>query len=384
MNLRRILAVAHKEWREVLRDRLFFTLAFLVSPALMLIFGYGLSLDVERVPFVVVDQAQSALSREYAYGFIGSRYFAFKGYAASERELAPLLKDNKVRAAIVIPPGFQKALRSARAAHVQTLVDGTIPSRAQTTKGYVAAINAHFSAELLARHLSQTRGLTLDDARSRTQAVSLEVRYLYNQSAKSIWSLAPKLIMLVMIFVPPLLTAVGVVRERETGSIYNIYASTVSRGEFLLGKLAPYVGIAVVNVVVLWLIATQHYGAPFKGNAWFFFLASVLFVMCTTGIGLLVSLLVRTQLAAIVVTVVATMIPALDYSGFLMPVDSLGAEGGLEARLLPAMYYTNIVVGSFLKGVGIEVLWPDLLALAAYTAALFCAGFLLFRKRPRA
>lgn len=384
MNLRRILAVAQKEWREVLRDRLFFTLAFLVSPALMLIFGYGLSLDVERVPFVIVDQDQSVLSREYAYGFIGSRYFAFKGYAASERELAPLLMDNKVRAAIVIPPGFQKALRSARPAHVQTLVDGTIPSRAQTTKGYVAAINAHFSAEMLAQHLSQTRGLTLDDARSRTQAVSLEVRYLYNQSAKSIWSLAPKLIMLVMIFVPPLLTAVGVVRERETGSIYNIYASTVSRGEFLLGKLAPYVGIAVVNVVVLWLIATQHYGAPFKGDARFFFLASVLFVMCTTGIGLLVSLLVRTQLAAIVVTVVATMIPALDYSGFLMPVDSLGAEGGLEARLLPAMYYTNIVVGSFLKGVGVEVLWPDLLALAAYTAALFCAGYLLFRKRPRA
>lgn len=217
MNLRRILAVAHKEWREVLRDRLFFTLAFLVSPALMLIFGYGLSLDVERVPFVVVDQDRSTLSREYAYGFIGSRYFAFKGYAASERELAPLLMDNKVRAAIVIPPGFQTALRSARAAHVQTLVDGTIPSRAQTTKGYVAAINAHFSAELLAQHLSQARGLTLDEARSRTQAVSLEVRYLYNQSAKSIWSLAPKLIMLVMIFVPPLLTAVGVVRERETG-----------------------------------------------------------------------------------------------------------------------------------------------------------------------
>lgn len=383
MNLRRTLAVAHKEWREVLRDRLFFTLAFLVSPALMLIFGYGLSLDVERVPFVIVDQDQSALSREYAHGFIGSRYFAFKGYAASERELARLLKDNAVRAAIVIPPGFQKALRSARAAHVQTLVDGTIPSRAQTTKGYVAAINGHFSAELLAQHLSQTRGLTLDDARSRTQAVRLEVRYLYNQSAKSIWSLAPKLIMLVMIFVPPLLTAVGVVRERETGSIYNIYASTVSRGEFLLGKLAPYVGISVVNVVVLWLIATQHYGAPFKGDAGFFFLASVLFVMCTTGIGLLVSLLVRTQLAAIVVTVVATMIPALDYSGFLMPVDSLGAEGGLEARLLPAMYYTNIVVGSFLKGVGIEVLWRDLLVLAVYTVALFSVGYLLFSKQPR-
>jgi len=384
MKMRRVLAVAYKEWREIVRDRLFFALAFVVSPALMLIFGYGLSLDVERVPLAIVDQDRSALSRGYAYAFIGSRYFDFKGYAASDRELEPLLEDNTIRAAIIIPPGFHRALRAGRAAQVQTIVDGTIPSRAQTTKGYVAAINGHFSTEMLAQHLSRVRGLSVDDARARTQAVRLEVRYLYNQSAKSIWSLAPKLIMLVMIFVPPLLTAVGIVREKETGSNYNIYASTVSRGEFLLGKLAPCVAVAIGNVLVLWLIATLHYGAPFKGNALFFFLASVLFVICTTGIGLLVSLLVRNQLAAVVVTLVATMIPALDYSGFLMPVEAMGAEGSLEARLLPAMYYTNIVVGSFLKGVGLEVLWVDLLVLAGYTVALFVAGYLLFSKRPRA
>ncbi len=383
MNGRRVIAVAHKEWREILRDRMFFTLAFVVPAALMLIFGYGLSLDVENVPFAVVDYDRTPLSRDYAYGFIGSRYFDFKGYAANERELDPLLKDNRIRAAIVIPPHFQRNLRAGRAAHVQTLIDGTIPSRAQTTKGYVAAINGNFSMELLAQHVSRLRGLPLDQARERVQPLRLEVRYLYNQSVKSVWSLAPKLIMLVMIFVPPLLTAVSIVREKESGSIYNIYASTVSRGEFLLGKLAPYVAISIVNVAVLWFLATQVFGAPFKGDPLFFFLASVLFVICTTGIGLLVSLMVRTQLAATVVTVILTMVPALEYSGFLMPVESLAGEGEIEARLLPAMYYTNIVVGSFLKGSGLEQLWPDLLVLAVYAVALFALGYVLFSKRPK-
>jgi ABC-2 type transport system permease protein/ribosome-dependent ATPase len=382
MNWRRVITVAHKEWREILRDRLFFALAFVVPAALMLIFGYGLSLDVENVPVAIVDYDKTPLSRDYAYRFISSRYFDFKGYATNERELDPLLKDNKLRAAIVIPPHFQRNVWAGRAAHVQTLIDGTIPSRAQTTKGYVAAINGDFSTELLAQYVSRLRGLPLDQARERVQPVRLEVRYLYNQSVKSIWSLAPKLIMMVMIFVPPLLTAVGVVREKESGSIYNIYASTVSRGEFLLGKLAPYVAISIVNVAVLWLLATQVFGAPFKGDPLFFFLASVAFVICTTGIGLLVSLMVRTQLAATVVTAILTMVPALEYSGFLMPVESLTGEGEIEARLLPAMYYTNIVVGSFLKGVGLELLWPDLLALAGFSIALFALGYVLFNKRP--
>jgi len=383
MNWRRVIAVAHKEWREILRDRMFFTLAFVVPAALMLIFGYGMSFDVENVPFAVVDYDRTPLSRDYAYRFIGSRYFDFKGYAANERELDPLLKDSRIRAAIVIPPNFQRNLLAGRAAHVQTLIDGTIPSRAQTTKGYVAAINGNFSMELLAQHVSQLRGLPLDQARQRVQPLRLEVRYLYNQSVKSVWSLAPMLIMLVMIFVPPLLTAVGIVREKESGSIYNIYASTVSRGEFLLGKLAPYVAISVVNVVVLWIVATQIFGAPFKGSPVIFFFASVLFVICTTGIGLLVSLLVRTQLAATVITLILTMVPALEYSGFLMPVESLAGKGEIEAHLLPAMYYTNIVVGSFLKGGGLELLWPDILVLAVYAVCLFALGYMLFSKRPK-
>lgn len=261
MNLRRALAVAHKEWREVLRDRLFFTLAFVLPAVFMLLFGYGLSLDVENVPFAIVDHDRSAASRDYAYRFIGSRYFDFQGYASDERALDPLLKDNRIRVAIVIPARFEQNLLAGRAAKVQTLIDGTLPARAATTKGYVGAINAAASREQLAEYLARQRGLSPEAARDRVEPVRLEVRYLYNQSLSSLHSLAPKLIMLILMFVPPLLTAVGVVREKESGSIYNIYASTVSRGEFLTGKLVPYVGISVVNVLVLSLIATQVFGA---------------------------------------------------------------------------------------------------------------------------
>jgi len=384
MNARRVIAVAYKEWREILRDRLFFTLAFVLPTMFMLLFGYGLSLDVENVPFAVVDDDRTAASRDYAYRFIDSRYFDFQGYAANTRALDPLLRDNRIRVAIVIPARFEENLLAGRAAHVQTLIDGTLPARAATTKGYVGAINAAASREQLAAYLASRRGLSPEAARNRVEPVRLEVRYLYNQSLTSLHSLAPKLIMLILMFVPPLLTAVGVVREKESGSIYNIYASTVSRGEFLAGKLAPYVAISAVNVVILALIATQIFGAPFKGSLAFFCVASVLFVACTTAIGLLVSLLVRTQLAATLVTVILTLVPALDYSGFFMPIASLSPEGQVEAHLLPAMYYTNIVVGSFLKGVGLETLWVELVVLAGYTLALFSAGYFLFSKRPRA
>jgi ABC-2 type transport system permease protein len=164
--------------------------------------------------------------------------------------------------------------------------------------------------------------------------------------------------------------------------IYNIYASTISRGEFLIGKLFPRVVISVINALLLWLMATEFFGAPFKGSGSFFLLTSLLYVICTTGIGLFVSLLVSTQVAALIITVILTMVPTILYSGMFIPLSSLDATAQFEARLFPAMYYTNIVLGSFLKGVGLEALWLDVLALALYTVLLFAVSYLLFRKRP--
>lgn len=381
MNRSRIIAVAYKEWREIVRDRLFFALAFVVPTLLMVLFGYGLSLDVENIPLSIIDYDRSALSREYAHRFTDSRYFNFLGYLHDEREIKPRLTDNEIRAVIIIPEHFAENLLGGRPATVQTLVDGTFPFRTQTTRGYVQAINAAFSLQTLSAWLQQTRGLSPADTQRLLQPVRIETRYRYNEGVKSIWALAPKLMMLVLMLSPPFLTALGVVREKESGSIFNIYASTVSRGEFLIGKLTPYVGISLVNAFILWLMACFAFGAPFRGNPLFFLLAASLYVACTTGIGLVVSAAVNTQVAAMVVTVILTVVPAVLYSGLFIPIPSLSSVAQVVAHALPGMYFADIATGTFLKGAGLLELWPNVLALAAYASGLFTIGFLLFHKR---
>ena len=382
MNLRRILAVASRERREVVRDRLFFALAFIVPPVLLLTFGYGLSLDVEKSPFVVVDYDRTPMSRDYLHGFMASPQFGFKGFLDSERDVYDLLASGRVRSVIIIPEQFQERLLAGRPVAVQTLIDGTFPFRAQTTKSFVVAINAAFSSNLLSGHLARTSGMDQETARWMLEPIRAEVRCLYNPSLKSDWSLAPRLMMMVLMICPPLLTAMGVVREKETGAITNIHSSTITRSEYLLGKLAPYIGVSILNIGVLWVITVKVFGAPFKGDPFFFFFASVLYVLCTTGMGLIVSVLVRTQVAAILITFIVTVVPSVFYSGIFVPVPSLGEGARVVAHLLPAMYYTDIVAGCFLKGVGVRVLWREVLVLAGYAVVLAAIGHSMFSKRP--
>ena len=345
MNVRRVAAVAFKEWREVTRDRIFLLLAFCMPAVWMFVFGYGLVLDVEHISFVVVDRDHSSLSRDYLYRLYQSRYFSFQGELAGEGEADAWLKSGKARAVIIVPEKFQERL-------------------------------------LLADHLARTRGLSRDEALRRTRPLGLEVRYLYNEEVRSTWSTVPALIMFSLMVSSPLLTALGVVREKETGSIYNIYSATVSRMEFLAGKLVPYVMISLINVVVLWLMAVLLFAVPFKGSLLLFFASSILFILTSTGIGLTVSLLVSTQQAALIITVVVSTVPTILFSGLIVPVSSLSQSAQFQAHLFPGMYYTNIVRGTFLKNVGPAILWPDVLALAVYAAALGAIGYRLFTKRP--
>ena len=384
MNLTRIRAIAYKEWREILRDRLFLSLAFIVPVSMMLVFGYGMKMDVENIPFAVLDQDRTAMSRDYLHLFMDSRYFDYKGHVQNERELERLLADSRIRFAIIVPPRFQKNLQAGRPMAVQSLIDGTFPFRASTSKGYVIAINAAFSGKLLAGFISQRMGIPPERAAALVQPVTAQLRYLYNQEIKSIWSIAPAMMMFILLMTPPFLTALGVVREKENGSIYNIYSSTVTRGEFLIGKLLPYAVISSINVIILWLMAVLVFGAPFKGDPLFFFGASLIYVTCTTGIGLLVSLFARTQVSAMMITVVVTIVPAVLYSGLLVPIASMDAASQFEAHLFPAMYYTDIALGSFLKGIGMGELWGRVAALLLYTLVLWTASYLLFHKRVRA
>jgi len=383
MNLRRIAAVASKEWRETVRDRMFFLLAFLLPILWMLVFGYGLVLDVENIPFATVDRDHSTLSRDYLYRFSESRYFSFQGDLASEKDADALLQSGKIRAAIIVPEKFEERLLAGQPVGIQTLIDGTFPLRTDITKGYVIAINNAFSEEQLVDFFSRRNGISRSQAEVRIRPIKLEVRYLYNEEVRSTWSMVPALVMFILMLSSPMLTALGVVREKETGSIYNIYSSTVTRIEFLVGKLLPYILISWVNALVLWVMGTVWFGVPFKGNLLFFLAASLVFVMCSTGIGLLVSLLVRTQIAALLITMIVGILPTILYSGLMVPVSSLSAGSQFQAHLFPGMYYTNIVRGAYLKGVGPEVLWVDVLALAVYAAVLWIVGYRLFSKRPQ-
>ena len=187
--------------------------------------------------------------------------------------------------------------------------------------------------------------------------------------------------MAIMLIPRPFLTALDIVPEKESGSIFNIYASTVSRGEFLAGKLLPYVAISALNVTVLWVLACFLFGAPVRGDPLFFLLSSVLYVTCTTGVGLLVA--VRMQMAAMIGTAILTVVPAVLYLGALIPVSSLSREANVIAHLLPGMYFADIAMGSFLKNVGFSARWPNVLAVAICAVVLFGSGFMLFHKRVK-
>lgn len=381
MNIKRVVTLVVKEWREIVRDRVFFLLAFIMPVAWMVVFGYGMNMDMVNVPTAMLDQDRSAMSREYANHFMHSRYFSFKGYLKDMHEADRLLRAGKLRVVIVIPPRFQQELKAGRTVAIQTILDGTFAYRVRGIAGYVDAINRDANIAIQIRQLGEQYGIPPAPARVMVQPIHLEVRYLYNQALRSVWSVAPTLIMFTMMIAPAVLTSLAVVREKETGSIYNIYASTVTRAEYLVGKLLPNVMISTVNVVVLWLIAALYFGAPFKGSVVFFFLASVAYVACTCCIGFLVSTLVRTQSAALLITVILAIVPAVQFSGMFTPVAFLPHMSMLIARVLPPMYYNNIVQGAFMKGTGWSVLWLDVLILVGYAALLLLASYAVFRKR---
>jgi ABC-2 type transport system permease protein/ribosome-dependent ATPase len=383
MNAQRILAVIQKEWWEIVRDPLTLVMAFVVPMTLLLLVGFGMTFDVENIPLAIQDRDGSAMSRDYAYRFIGSRYFDFKGFLSGERDAIPLLADGKLRAVIIVPEQFERDLLAGRPASVQVLLDGAFPDRTRVTKGYISAITRAASLDSLADYLSRTQGVSLAQASQTLQPVSLEVRYLYNQSLKSDWSVPPKLLMFILFFTPAFMTSLRVVREKELGTILNIYTSPLTRMEFVVAKLAPYVGIAMVNLIAMWLVVMSVFGVPFKGSVPLFLGASLLYVIATTSIGMLVSVFVRTQIAAMLISLFITFVPALQYSGLEIPIASMGLDAQVIAHLMPAMYYTRIIDGSFLKGVGVSVLWPDIAMLAAYAAALAGACYLFFHKRVR-
>ncbi|HVZ23332.1 MAG TPA: ABC transporter permease [Vicinamibacterales bacterium] len=370
----RVVAIVRKEGREVLRDPIYLVLAIVVPLIVMTLLGLGFVLDVKNLPVAFYDQDRSPLSREYMYSFTNSEYFRLVAVAGSVEELDSLLDSARVRAAVVIPPDFSRRLHAGDTASVQILVDGTFPTRALVSSGYISAIDAQFSAQLLAAYLGRAGG-------ARVAPVSVEGRVWFNPSLETKNSLVPGLMVITLMFYPSLLAALVVAREKERGTIFNLYCSPASRWEVVVGKAVPYVALACCVYVLVLLLDLFVFHVRFVGSVLVLTAAAVLYITASIGLGLVISVFSSTQVAAMLVTFLALMTPSIMFSGLMTPLSSMDRSAQIVSRFIPASYFMAMVRGVFLKGLGLRDYWRDLLTLCGFTAVVYTIAILGFRKR---
>lgn len=373
-SLQRMASYAHRESLELLRDPIRLVVALIGTVLLMFIFGYGISMDVQDLPFAALDGDQSSESRAYLRSFEGSHYFVARAPIANHAELDRRMRTGELSLAIEIPPGFGRDLKRGARPEVGVWIDGAMPFRAETILGYVQL--AHYA------YLSAVSYETLG-TRAAAGAAELEVRYRYNQDVRSLDAMVPAVIPLLLIFIPAMLMALGVVREKELGSIVNLYVTPVTRLEFLLGKQLPYVALGMLNFACLVLLAVFVFGVPLKGSLAALSAGALLYLVAATGLGLLMSAFTRTQVAALFATGVATMLPAVAFSGMTHPISSLEGAAAIVGRLYPTTWFLLISRGTFSKALGFADLYPCFLALAASIPVLTVLSMLLLKKQGK-
>ncbi len=371
-SLGRLLAYTNREAMEILRDPVRLAFAFVGSAIMMFVFGFGITTDVEDIKYASLDLDQTPESRSYLEAFAGSRYFLQRPPLYTADQMKRRLEANDISLAIEIPPLFGRDLRRGGRPEVSALVDGANPLRAETIKQYVAGVHGTFL-----RDPAQDIGGT----HSGTNSADIQVRYLYNPTFESIYAIVPSVPAIVLVLIPAILMAVSVVREKELGSITNFYVTPTTRLEFLLGKQLPYIVIGMINYVILMLMSIFVFGVPVKGSALTLTLCAFLYVTVTTGIGLLISTFTSSQVAAVFITAIVTILPTTQFSGLLQPVSTL--EGGARrmGSLWPTTYYMHASVGAFTKGLPARLLAEDAIILACFIPVLMVLASLALRSQ---
>jgi ribosome-dependent ATPase len=369
-DLARTWAYARREAMEIRHDPIRLAFAVLGPLLMMVVFGYGITFDVDTLSYAVLDRDQSPASRAYLQSFSGSPYFAEEAVLRDDAEAEARLRSGRLKVGIEIPPGFGKDLARGRSPEVGVWLDGAMPFRAETSRGYVVGVHRTYLAELARRS---------PDGPPPQPAAVVETRFRYNQDFKSVFAMVPGIIMLVLMMIPAMMTAVGVVREKELGSITNLYATPVNSLEFLLGKQSPYVLIALLNFATLCATALWMFGVPFKGSAPALISGALLYVIAATGFGMLISVFVKTQITAIFAAAIITSLPAMQFSGFIVPLSSLAGGARTMGYGFPAAYFQQISIGTFTKALGFADLLTNHVALAAFGAAYLLLSLALLK-----
>jgi len=355
----RALGYTRREALELRRDPVRGLMALLGSVILMFIMGYGISMDVEDLRYAVLDQDQSALSQSYTLNLSGSRYFIEQPPLASYADIDTRMRSGDITLAIEIPPGFARDAMHGRPVQIGAWVDGSMPVRAETVRGYVQGMHQGWLLQMASTRAGANASALAAPAR-------VETRFRYNPDVRSLPAMVPAVIPLLLVMIPAMLTALSVVREKELGSIINLYVTPVSRAEFLLGKQLPYVVLSMLNFLLLSALAVTVFGVPIKGSFATLALGALLFSLCTTGLGLVASTVTRSQVAAIFFTLIATLLPAIQFGGLLNPVSSLEGLGRFIGETYPVSHFLVISRGVFSKALDLPRLagsfWPIVIA----------------------
>jgi ABC-2 type transport system permease protein len=359
----RMLAFARKEVLEIVRDPVTVWIAVFMPLVMLFLFGVALSFDVENAPLVVVDHDKSAASRALADQFLNTPYFRLAGAPENEREAEHALMQGRARAVLSIPPDFSMRLRRGEAAPVEFLVDGTYASTAAIVSAYGRAIIFAYPKGML------------------QLPVQPQIRVWYNPMLRSRDFIVPGLFAVILMAFPPLLTALAVAREKELGTIAQIYASPLTKAEFIIGKLLPYAAIAALQLAVVLGAGFLVFKVPMRGSLPLLVGLGLIYVVCTVSIGLLVSSLVRTQVAAMLLTLVVTLMPSFLFSGFVYPVFTMPPFFQTYSSAIPTVYFVNISRGIVMRGAGLADVWRDVGVLVAYTAVVLGLSTWLFKKR---
>ena len=367
----RAWSFSRREALELRHDPVRATLALLGTVILMFIIGYGISMDVENLSYAVLDRDQTGLSRNYALDLSGSRYFVEKAPITDYAQLDRRMRSGELALAIEIPPGFARDAQRGSPVQIGAWVDGAMPTRAETVRGYVQAMHQAWLVGVAERRL----GL-------RAAAASMiEVRFRYNPDVRSLPAMVPAVIALLLMMIPAMLAALSVVREKELGSIVNLYVTPVTRAEFLLGKQLPYIGLAMFNFLTMAALAVTLFGVPMKGSFATLMLGALLFTTFSTGFGLLCSTFTRTQIAAIFVTMIGSIVPCIKFAGLVDPVSSLEGTGAFIGRIYPAAHFLTVSRGVFNKTLGLPDLGPQFLWMAAAVPVILGLSIVLLKKQ---
>jgi len=372
-SLQRLFAYTIRETLELIRDPIRLGFALFGTAFLMLVFGFGISTDVNNLTFAVIDRDQSHESRAYLEELRGSSYFIEKPPLGSYVDLEKRMQSGEIDAAIEIPPGFGRDIERGRPTWVGAWVDGAMPFRAGTIEGYLQAMHQ----------------LYLTDPAVKTSVppvrppARIEVRFKYNQDFDSIYAMVPSSLSMLLALFPAILMALAVVREKELGSITNLYVTPVRRIEFLIGKQIPYVGVAMVNFSLMVTMALFVFQVPLKGSFLALLVGALIYVTTTTAYGMVISAFARTQIAALFGTAILTVLPATQFAGMMTPVSSLSGVARIMGRAFPMTYFLPISVGTFTKGLGFADLGGTMAQLAVFIPVLTLISLLLLRKQER-